>query len=363
MHNQMSAIDIAHLTKTYASQTVLDDVSLHIRHGEFVAVLGPSGCGKTTLLRTIAGFEPVDGGTITLGNNTVSSPEHHVAPEQRQLAIVFQNYALWPHMSVEENVAYSLKVNGIPTAERRLRTPAALEQVGLGEFASRRPADLSGGQRQRVALARCLVAKPSVVLLDEPLANLDVHLRASMEEEFTNFHRHTGATLLYITHDQQEAMAIADRVVVMNAGKVMQFATPQTLYLEPANEMVAKFIDDGRVIEVEDIRPAEGGTADVNLLGVTYRLRASPRQRAQRNGKICLHAASVRAAREDEKGFSTTIKRITYRGGYSQLDAEPDGAPGQWLSLHLTDVKRLDVGDSLRLTLNDGWLIPDNGSL
>ena len=355
----MSAINIAHLTKSFASQTVLDDVSLHIRHGEFVAVLGPSGCGKTTLLRTIAGFEQIDGGTISLVERTVSSATHHLAPEQRQLAIVFQNYALWPHMSVEENVAYSLKVKGVGSAERRQRTAAALEQVGLEEYASRRPSDLSGGQRQRVALARCLVARPSVVLLDEPLANLDVHLRASMEEEFSHFHRHTGATLLYITHDQQEAMAIADRVVVMDAGKVMQFATPQTLYLEPANEMVAKFIDDGRIIDVTNIRPAGDGMADVTLLGVDFRLRASPHQRAQPRGKICLHAASVREAGHDEAAFTATIKRITYRGGYSQLDVEPDGAAGQPLSLHLTDVGHQKVGDKLALTLNDGWLLPD----
>lgn len=257
----MSAIQISHLSKSFTTQPVLNDVSWHIRHGEFVAVLGPSGCGKTTLLRTIAGFEPVSSGTITVGDRLFSSSDIHVAPEKRDLGIVFQNYALWPHMSVEENVAYSLKVAGMDRNERRIRTQDALALVGLGDYATRRPADLSGGQRQRVALARCLVTRPGVVLLDEPLANLDVHLRAAMEEEFSRFHQHTGATLLYITHDQQEAMAIADRVVVMNEGKVMQFATPQTLYREPANAMVASFIDDGRVIPAQNILPAESGSA------------------------------------------------------------------------------------------------------
>lgn len=223
----MSAIQISHLSKSFATQPVLNDVSLHIRPGEFVAVLGPSGCGKTTLLRTVAGFEPVNSGTITVGDRLFSSPDVHVQPEKRELGIVFQNYALWPHMSVEENVAYSLKVVGMDRNERRVRTQEALTLVGLREFATRRPSDLSGGQRQRVALARCLVTRPGVVLLDEPLANLDVHLRAAMEEEFSRFHQHTGATLLYITHDQQEAMSLADRVVVMNEGRVMQFATPQ----------------------------------------------------------------------------------------------------------------------------------------
>ncbi|CAM3591844.1 spermidine/putrescine ABC transporter ATP-binding protein [Rouxiella silvae] len=355
----MSAIEISQLNKSFGSQTVLNDVSLHIRHGEFVAVLGPSGCGKTTLLRTIAGFEQIDRGTISIGGRKVSSDEGHIPPEQRQLAIVFQNYALWPHMSVEENVAYSLKVNGVGTAERRQRTANALQMVGLEAFGTRRPADLSGGQRQRVALARCLVAQPSVVLLDEPLANLDVHLRAAMEEEFTQFHRHTGATLLYITHDQQEAMAIADRVVVMDAGRVMQFATPETLYLEPANEMVARFIDDGRVIDVENICPCGPGLADVSLLGVAYRLRASQQQRPQSKGKICLHAASLRESENDEPGFVVTLKRITYRGGYSQLDVEPDGAESQHLTYHLSYIGERRIGDRIRLTLVDGWVIPE----
>ncbi len=355
----MSSIEITDLTKSFGDQKVLDRVSLSLGHGEFVAVLGPSGCGKTTLLRTIAGFETIDGGTIKIGDKIVSSVEKNLPPEHRQLAIVFQNYALWPHMSVQENVAYSLKVNGVSATERQQRTACALDQVGLRDFGPRRPADLSGGQRQRVALARCLVAQPSVVLLDEPLANLDVHLRATMEEEFAHFHRHSGATLLYITHDQQEAMAIADRVVVMEAGRVKQFATPQTLYLEPANEMVARFIDDGRVIAVDNVRPCGNGMADVTLFGIDYRLRASRDQQAMTQGKVCVHAASLRQAGDDENGFSVTVQRITYRGGYSQLEVMPDGGDTQRLSLHLAHLGGLKVADRLRLTLNDGWVIPD----
>ncbi|WAT02456.1 ABC transporter ATP-binding protein [Rouxiella chamberiensis] len=357
----MSAIEIAHLRKSFGKQTVLDDVSLTIRHGEFVAILGPSGCGKTTLLRALAGFETLDHGTLSLDGHLVSSPDYHMPPEQRQLAIVFQNYALWPHMSVEENVAYSLKVQGVKIGERRQRTANALMQVGLQGLEGRRPADLSGGQRQRVALARCLVAEPKVVLLDEPLANLDVHLRAAMEAEFAQFHRQTGATLLYITHDQHEAMAMADRVVVMDAGKVMQFATPQTLYREPANEMVAKFIDDGRVIAVQDIRPCGDGRANVKVQGVDYCLRASPHQRTRPHGKLCLHAASLRLAGDDEPGFTATLKRVTYRGAYSQLELELLGQDAL-LSLYLADASGCNLGDVLRLTLDDGWIIPDGES-
>ncbi len=241
----MAAISLTGLSKAFGAQPVLDAVSLQINQGEFVAVLGPSGCGKTTLLRLLAGFETLDSGEIRIGERQVAADGLHLPPEARELGVVFQNYALWPHMTVAENVGYSLKVNGVARAERELRTTQALTLVGLDRFADRRPADLSGGQRQRVALARCLVARPTLVLLDEPLANLDVHLRATMEEEFRRFHRHSGATLLYITHDQREAMALADRIVVLEHGRVMQFASPQTLWREPANEMVATFIDEG----------------------------------------------------------------------------------------------------------------------
>ncbi|RJT40144.1 ABC transporter ATP-binding protein [Rahnella woolbedingensis] len=354
----MSAIQISHLSKSFTTQPVLNDVSLHIRHGEFVAVLGPSGCGKTTLLRTIAGFEPVNSGTITVGDRLFSSPDIHVAPEKRELGIVFQNYALWPHMSVEENVAYSLKVAGVDRNERRTRTQDALTLVGLGDYATRRPSDLSGGQRQRVALARCLVTRPGVVLLDEPLANLDVHLRAAMEEEFSRFHQHTGATLLYITHDQQEAMAIADRVVVMNEGKVMQFATPQTLYREPANAMVATFIDDGRVIPAQNIRLAESGIALAEVLGLLVRLRASPDQQAVGRAGVCVHAAGLRFAQPGEQGIAAQITRVIYRGGYHQIDVAPHNAPELRLSLHSPAEKSWHIGDNVTFTIADGWIIP-----
>jgi iron(III) transport system ATP-binding protein len=354
----MSAIQISHLSKSFTTQPVLNDVSLHIRHGEFVAVLGPSGCGKTTLLRTIAGFEPVNSGSITVGDRLFSSPDIHVAPEKRDLGIVFQNYALWPHMSVEENVAYSLKVAGMDRNERRIRTKDALALVGLADYATRRPSDLSGGQRQRVALARCLVTRPGVVLLDEPLANLDVHLRAAMEEEFSRFHQHTGATLLYITHDQQEAMAIADRVVVMNEGKVMQFATPQTLYREPANEMVATFIDDGRVIPAKNIQRAESGIVLAEILGLRCRLRASPEQMAVASAQVCVHAAGLRFADTGEQGIAARVTRVIYRGGYHQIDVAPHHASELRLSLHSPADKLWRPGDNVTFVIADGWIIP-----
>lgn len=354
----MSAIQIDQLSKAFNGQKVLNAVSLQIAQGEFIAVLGPSGCGKTTLLRTLAGFETLDAGTIHLGEQLCSSPQFHLPPEQRDLAIVFQSYALWPHMTVAGNVEYSLKVAGIARAERQQRVADALALVGLSDYAERPPADLSGGQRQRVALARCMVARPQVVLLDEPLANLDVHLRAAMEEEFTRFHQHTGATLIYITHDQQEAMAIADRVVVMDKGQVMQFASPHTLYREPANAMVATFIDDGRLMPVSEIEPLGDGRASLLLAGLRLTLRCHPSQRAQPAGTVCLHAADLRVAQAGDAHFSAVIRRIIYRGGFSQLDVEPELAAATRLTFHLTNASGLHVGDRLQLTVADGWVIP-----
>ena len=191
----MARLTIERLAKSYGATRVLDDVSLAVNDGELVAILGPSGCGKTTLLRQIAGFDKPDAGSVRIGDAVVSTPGQHVPPERRRIGIVFQSYALWPHMTVAENVGYGLDVAGVKDPERGKRVQAALALVELEGFAERRPALLSGGQRQRVALARCLVTEPSLVLLDEPLANLDVHLRAAMEREFARFHERTGTTM------------------------------------------------------------------------------------------------------------------------------------------------------------------------
>ncbi|MCZ4060204.1 ABC transporter ATP-binding protein [Pantoea sp. LMR881] len=353
----MAAITLTGLHKAFDAQPVLQDVSLHIKQGEFVAVLGPSGCGKTTLLRLLAGFETLDSGEIQVGDRQFAADQFHLPPELRDLGVVFQNYALWPHMTVAENVCYSLKVNGVGRRERDERTRQALALVGLENFAERRPAELSGGQRQRVALARCLVAKPTLVLLDEPLANLDVHLRATMEEEFRRFHQHSGATLLYITHDQREAMALADRIVVLNGGKVMQFATPQTLWREPANEMVATFIDEGRVLPVSDIEPLDGGFASATLCGMRVVLRCSPQQHVEPHGKASFHSASFHLARPEERQFAARVDRIIYRGAHEQINLRPLAHPDITLSL-LLDSHSLAVDDTLGIAVDDGWILP-----
>ncbi|MCH9300103.1 MULTISPECIES: ABC transporter ATP-binding protein [Pantoea] len=354
----MAAISLSGLHKAFAAQPVLNAVSLEIQQGEFIAVLGPSGCGKTTLLRLIAGFETLDRGEIWVGDTLFATQGFHLPPESRDLGVVFQNYALWPHMTVAENVGYSLKVNGVNRTERADRIRQALTLVDLLPFADRRPADLSGGQRQRVALARCLVAKPRLVLLDEPLANLDVHLRSAMEEEFRRFHRHSGATLVYITHDQREAMALADRVVVLNAGQVMQFASPQTLWREPANEMVATFIDEGRVLPVQDIEPVGQGQASVMLFGARLLLRCSAQQATLPHGKASFHRASFRLMPVNRGQFNAQVERIIYRGGHYDIHLCPLAQPDVSFTLALDDVSALAVNDTVSIAVNDGWILP-----
>ncbi len=248
----MAQLSLDRLSKRFAAtdRAAVDGVSLTVREGGFLALLGPSGCGKTTVLRMIAGFEQPTGGAIRLGSRVLADGEVSVAPEHRNMAMVFQSYALWPHMSVADNVGYPLKVRRIATEERRRRVASALSAVRLEPYAGRRPADLSGGQRQRVALARCLVTDPDVVLLDEPLANLDRHLRQEMEETFREFHQRSGATMVYVTHDQAEAMALATDVAVMSEGKVLQLATPQEIYARPEGRQVGMLIGQGAVIKL-----------------------------------------------------------------------------------------------------------------
>lgn len=240
----MSEVRIEHVFKRFGSVTAVNDFNLVVKDGEFVSILGPSGCGKTTTLRMIAGFERATEGEIYIGDHCVSSSiqSSFTPPEKRDIGMVFQSYAVWPHMTVAENVGYPLKIQKVDKAERERRVQEMLELVHLGEYGKRYPNQLSGGQQQRVALARALVAQPGLLLLDEPLSNLDAKLRESMRFEILEIQKKTGITVVYVTHDQGEAMAMSDRVVVMSMGVVQQIGAPHEIYTKPANKMVADFI-------------------------------------------------------------------------------------------------------------------------
>jgi iron(III) transport system ATP-binding protein len=242
---------VSGLTKRFGDRRVVDDVSLDIADGEFIVILGPSGCGKTTTLRMVAGLAKPDGGTIAIDGRTVSAPEQgiFVRPEDRNVGMVFQSYAIWPHMSVFENVAYPLRVRRTGAEELQRRVHSVLELVGLASEAKRSATELSGGQMQRVALARALVFGPALLLFDEPLSNLDLKLRERLRTELKALQRSSGVTSIYVTHDQTEAVELADRIVVMESGRAVQIATPVELYQGPRTRFVAEFISSANIFE------------------------------------------------------------------------------------------------------------------
>src|SRR5580704_2135420 len=253
----MAAISIRNLVKRYGSITVVPDLSLEIADHEFVVFVGPSGCGKSTLLRIIAGLEPITGGELMIGDRRVNG----VQAAQRDIAMVFQDYALYPHMRVYDNMSFALELRGTPKAEIDLRVKRAAALLHIEAYLDRKPKELSGGQRQRVAMGRAIVRNPKAFLFDEPLSNLDARLREQMRFEIRKLHRDLGATSVYVTHDQIEAMTMADRIVAMQGGVIQQVGAPLELYDDPANMFVAGFIGSPAMNFLEaDATAGEGGT-------------------------------------------------------------------------------------------------------
>lgn len=242
-HDQF--LTLHELYKSFGDVKAVNNISVTIKKGELVSFIGPSGCGKTTLLRTIGGFHQQDTGEIILDGEKID----HLPPERRLTGMVFQNYALFPHMTVYKNVEYGLGIQKVPHEERRRRVTKALAQVQLSGYEERKPSELSGGQQQRVAIARCLVLEPKVLLLDEPLSNLDANLRMLMREEIRRLKEELDLTIIFVTHDQEEALSISDRVIVLHDGMIQQLDTPENVYKHPANEFVAKFVGHANLLE------------------------------------------------------------------------------------------------------------------
>jgi iron(III) transport system ATP-binding protein len=262
----LASVELRGLTKTYGSLAVVDQVSLKIEHGLLVCLLGPSGCGKTTTLRLIAGFVEPTQGEIVVGDRVVSSPARTLPPEQRNMSMIFQSYALWPHMTVTENVAYGLTLRRLPREEIAKKVAAILATTKLSGLADRYPGELSGGQQQRVALARALIVDPETLLLDEPLSNLDANLREEMRFEVRRLHDEYRYTTVYVTHDQSEAMTTADLIAVMNAGKIEQAGSPEEIYDRPRSEFVARFIGSSNIVRGKAL-----DREHVSVAGVTLR--------------------------------------------------------------------------------------------
>jgi multiple sugar transport system ATP-binding protein len=234
----MARVELVNLSKSFGAIKVLHDLNLVVEEGEFVALVGPSGCGKSTLLRIIAGLEEASGGDVVMDNEIVND----LNPRERNIAMVFQSYALYPHMTVEENIGFNLRISGVSKGERRARAREAAETLGLTDLLERKPSQLSGGQRQRVAMGRAIVRNPDAFLFDEPLSNLDAKLRSEMRDEIKRLHQKVKTTSIYVTHDQIEAMTLADRVVILKGGVIQQIGTPSELYRNPVNSFVAGFI-------------------------------------------------------------------------------------------------------------------------
>lgn len=333
-------IRVSALSKRFAGQAAIDDVSFDLPKSAFFCVVGASGCGKSTLLRLIAGLETPDAGQIALSGRTVFGEGTNVPPEDRKVGVVFQSYALWPHLSVARNVAFPYEAQGMDAVQTKDRVAQHLERVALTEFADRRPEALSGGQRQRVALARCLAGAAETILMDEPLANLDPHLRGSMESELRSFHDRAGVTTLYITHDQREAMALADLMAVMDKGRFLQVGTPQDIYARPVSETVARFIGRGTLFEA-DIRE---GQAVVQ--GQMFPVEGTG------SGKVFIRPNQVSIA---ETGLRAVVSEVHYRGGFWEVDARVDGIAAP-IALDIDQPAKL--GDQIALRFSGGWVLP-----
>jgi ABC-type Fe3+/spermidine/putrescine transport system ATPase subunit len=318
-----SRLELEGITHRYGSVTALEDVSLSISDGELVTLLGPSGCGKTTLLRIVAGFvRPSEGRLLLQGRDVTRVPPH-----RRPVNMVFQRAALFPHLDVFENVAFGLRIGGTPKQDVQSRVKEALELVRLEGFGRRRAHELSGGQLQRVALARALVNRPRVLLLDEPLAALDLRIRLEMEAELRRVHRETGATFVYVTHDQGEALALSDRIVVFDHGHVEQVGTPDEIYRRPATPFAARFVGDANVLPVSVVE-RNGTRATVELVGVRL-VAPCESGLAPGPGWLVVRPEVVRLGAVAPSGMRGVVRDIAFRGsGFAcQLDvaglAEP----------------------------------------
>ena len=332
----MKEITIQNVTKVFgagrAATTAVDDVSLRVEPGELFFLLGPSGCGKTTLLRIIAGLTVPTAGRIRLGDRDVTDEP----VERRNTALVFQNYALWPHMTVQDNVEFGPKMRGAGRAERRELARHNLARVEMGTLAARKPNQLSGGQQQRVALARALAARPDCLLLDEPLSNLDARLRLHMRQELRDLVKSTGTTAVYVTHDQKEALSMADRIAVMDTGRVAQLGQPEEVYNRPRTRFVADFLGEANFIDGRVVA-AKGGRVEVDTpVGRLPAVAADPAPAVGgevtccvRPERIALHPAGPPAPEADRAALPAAVRASVYLGELRQYVCElADGA--QW---------------------------------
>ncbi|ANL65812.1 Fe(3+) ABC transporter ATP-binding protein FbpC 1 [Rhizobium phaseoli] len=311
------SVTFQNVRKSFGAFTAIPDLSLSIEPGTLVTLLGPSGCGKTTTLRMLAGLEHPTSGRILIGGADVTM----LAANERDVSMVFQSYALFPHMTSLDNVAYGLQSSGLGKKEAREKAEEGLKLVGLAGMGHRLPAELSGGQQQRVAVARALVLEPQVLLLDEPLSNLDARLRRRVRTEIRELQQRLGFTAVYVTHDQDEALAVSDRIIVMKDGEIAQSGTPRELYEAPASSFIADFMGEANVIPCEVIG-VEGTEALVRVAGVDHRLPG--RSAKPGMAKLAVRPGSITIAAAGQRGLSGRVLHSSYLGGHVEYEIETD---------------------------------------
>ena len=349
----MSTVTIKNLTKSFGSSQVLKEFNEVFRDGEFVTLLGPSGCGKTTMLRMIAGFEIPTTGEIWIDDKLVSGGKTFLPPEKRDIGMVFQSYAVWPHMNVFDNVAYPLQIKHVKREEIRTRVDKILETVHLTRYADRLPNQLSGGQQQRIALARALVAEPNLLLLDEPLSNLDAKLRESMRFEIKDITKSLGISVVYVTHDQTEAMAMSDRIFLINNGIVQQSGTPDEIYNHPANQFVADFL--GKVDFFKGV--AENGTIHLSEWEADLQY---PKMEQSGNIEVAIRPENIRISKESD-GIRGKLEKLYYLGDETDCRVRV----GKALVRVITDGfnhREFREGDTVTLDVREFIVFPDDGS-
>lgn len=348
-------VRIENLTVRYGRTVAVDGVSLEIRPGEFFFLLGPSGCGKTSLLRAVAGLEPAAGGSVSIGERDVT----RLPTYRRGAPMVFQGYALWPHLTVLENASYGLEARKVARAEAREKALEALRTVGLAERAGSRPAELSGGQQQRVALARALAADPEVILFDEPLSNLDAKLRREMRTELVRLHREAGFTAIYVTHDQEEALSMAQSVALMNEGRVVELGEPRGLYRQPTTRFGAEFLGEVNWLAVRTMGEIAGGSLLVStaLGGVT--VRAPERKAAGYLLGFRPERARRGAPPDGALALAGTIRDVSFLGGEERLTLQLAGGEEIVLRVEAAGAR---AGEEFSgyIAAGDLWLFPND---
>ncbi len=345
----MAGITITNLTKSYtadANAAAVRNLNIAVSDNCFLTLLGPSGCGKTTTLRLIAGYLKPDAGEIRVGEKIVSSVSGVAPPESRGMGMVFQNYAIWPHMTVFDNVAFGLKLRKLPKADIGAKVDAMLKLVNLGGLEARYPNELSGGQQQRVALARSLVVEPDILLLDEPLSNLDAKLRERMRSELKQLQRRTGITFVYVTHDQAEALALSDQIAVMHGGLLQQLGSPQDVYERPANRVVADFMGLTNIIPATVESIAEG-QARISATGVTLTMSADETLKAGDAVDLVVRPENIRLQQTVPSDTAPRIADRTFLGNLVEYQVAL--GDGTMLRIEAHPSQRLSPGDAVAI--------------